>query len=263
MDHTAQKDSPSGSSGKRSHPRVALVTGAGSGIGRATAHKLASQDYAVACVALHNETAQKTAAELSDAIGIACDVASEGDVIACIDQVVKHYGRLDVLVNNAGIVSRARAEEETAESFDRVVAVCARGPFLVSKYALPHLRASRGCIVNISSTHGLVGATSRVAYATAKAGLIGLTRAMAIDHVAEGIRINAICPGAVHTEMVDKMLDEAEDPDAIRKRINAGTPIGRMAKPEEIAAAIAYLASEDAGFITGTVLPIDGGLTAQ
>ncbi|MGY4257802.1 meso-butanediol dehydrogenase/(S,S)-butanediol dehydrogenase/diacetyl reductase [Bradyrhizobium sp. USDA 4516] len=244
--------------------RVALVTGAGAGVGRSTAHKLASQGYSLACVGLHESTARKTAAELQDAIGIACDVAVESDVITCVEQVVKRYGRIDVVVNNAGIGSYARAEDETAENFDRVIAVCARGPFLVSKYSMPHLRASRGCIVNVASTVGaVVGVRNRVAYAAAKAAVMGLTRAMAVDHVAEGVRVNAICLGTTETAMVDRLVAQAENAIERRKQFHASVPIGRMATPEEIAATIAYLASEDAAFITGIGMVVDGGHTMQ
>ncbi|MGY4257755.1 meso-butanediol dehydrogenase/(S,S)-butanediol dehydrogenase/diacetyl reductase [Bradyrhizobium sp. USDA 4516] len=243
--------------------RVALVTGAGSGIGRTAAHKLASQGYAVVCVARHIDSVRETAADLTDSLPIACDVAVEADVTACIDQVAKRYGRLDVLVNNAGIVSTARAEDERAEQFDAVMAVCARGTFLTSKYAMPLLRSSRGCIVNISSIQGLVGNQNRVAYCAAKTAVVGLTRAMAVDHVGEGIRVNVICSGAVDTPWLERVAAQFEDPVAARQTINDRVPIGRVGTTEEIAAAIAYLASEDAGFITGTVLTIDGGWTMQ
>lgn len=262
MTHASQNDSATGLSAKH-RPRVALVTGAGSGIGRATARKLASQGYAVVCVALHGEPARETAAKLADAIAMACDVAVEADVIACVADVVKHYGRLDVLINNAGISSVASAEQEPAKNFDKVMAVNARGTFLVSKYAMPHLRSSRGCIVNVASITAMVGRPSAVAYCAAKSAVLGLTRAMAVDHLSDGIRVNAVCPAGVDTPLIGRLLAQAEDPAELRKQFNARLPMGRMASPEEIATAIAYLASEEASFITGTGLVIDGGVSMQ
>ena len=264
MTHATTNGLPSGSSAKGSNPRVALVTGAGSGIGRATARKLASQGYTVACVDLSGDSVQETAAGLVGAIGIRCDVTKEADVVACIEHAIKHYGRLDVVVNNAGITSRADVEQEPTENFDKVMAVNARGTFLVSKYAMRHLRATRGCIVNVASITAMVGRKGGVAYCASKSAIMGLTRAMAVDHIGEGIRVNAVCPGGVDTPLVARYVSQAKDPDELAKQVKARyLPMGRMATPEEIASAIAYLASDDAGFITGTGLVIDGGILMQ
>ena len=241
--------------------RVALITGAGSGIGRATAVRLAREGYGVACVDVDHASARETAAMLADGVGIGADVTVEAEVIAAVEQTVQHYGRLDVLCNNAGIGSVHRVEEETVEHFDRVLSVCVRGTFLFSKYALPHLRQSRGCIVNTSSVAALVGLRNRAAYCAAKAAVLALTKAMAVDHVEEGIRVNAVCPGTVDSPWVGRLLAAAEDPAEMRRQLIGRQPMGRLGTPEEIAEAIAYLASPQAAFVTGTGLVIDGGLT--
>lgn len=232
----------------------ALVTGAGSGIGEATARSLHQEGAAVTLADLHGTAVQALAAELGEAARwVELDVREE-------QQVREAMVGLDVLVNVAGVGSTTTAPETPLEVWEDVFAVNVRGTFLSCKHAIPDMiRRGGGSIVNIASIAGLVGLRNRAAYCASKGAVIALTRALAIDHVAEHIRVNAVCPGTVDSPWVRRLVQDAgESLDALRAR----QPMGRLGTPAEIAEAVLYLASEASAFTTGSALVIDGGLTA-
>ncbi|MGI8826749.1 MAG: SDR family oxidoreductase [Chloroflexota bacterium] len=246
--------------------RVALVTGAGSGIGRAITALFAAEGALVCAADLDGGAAQETA-EITggtSAMSLAADVSRSDDVQRMIAACLERFGRIDILCNNAGVGSTQTAVDTPEEVWDRCFAVNARGTFLCTKYALPHmLERGGGCIVNTASVAGLVGLKNRAAYCASKAAIIGFTRAVAIDHVSQGIRCNCVCPGTVDSPWVARLLDETDDPRAEREQLVARQPMGRLGTPEEVALAVLYLASDDAAFATGSALVLDGGLTAQ
>jgi NAD(P)-dependent dehydrogenase (short-subunit alcohol dehydrogenase family) len=242
--------------------KVAIVTGGGSGIGRAACLRLARDGYAIAAFDLRDEAARETAAMIGDnALGLRCDVSSESEVKAAIDATLARFQRLDLVFHAAGLPSRRAAEQETAAYFDSVVAVSARGALLLAKYGVQHLRKTRGSMVNMSSVAALVGLKDRVAYNAAKGAIIAMSRGMAIDYAEDGVRVNAICPGVTETPHVRQAIADSADPEEFRRGMVSATPLGRFATPEEIADAVAYLAS--ASFVTGHTLVIDGGMTAK
>jgi 2-keto-3-deoxy-L-fuconate dehydrogenase len=234
--------------------RRALVTGAGSGIGAAVARRLAAEGAEVVLTDVHAGAVETLAAELGPpATALGLDVRDE-------EQVAPATAGLDVLVNVAGIGSTTTAPETPLEVWEDVLAVNARGTFLCCKHAIPGMAArGGGSIVNVASVAALVGLRNRAAYCASKGAVVALTRALAVDHVGDGIRVNAVCPGTVDSPWVRRLVEEAgESLDALRAR----QPLGRLGTPEEIAEAVAYLASDAAAFVTGTVFVIDGGLTA-
>ena len=242
--------------------RVAIVTGAADGIGWATAQRLA-RDFAHVVIAdVRLDAAESRAMELGDGhAGIACDVSSEADVVALMWQVRERFGRIDVLVNNAGIGEQAvMTLEQTVDAFDRILSVHLRGTFLASREAARvFVEQQSGAIVNISSIAGLHGHPGRNAYGAAKAGISSMTEAMASEWARDGIRVNAVAPGYVMTDLVKDLVSKgALNLQSIEER----TPMGRTAQPSEIAEAIAFLASDKASFITGVTLPVDGGWLA-
>lgn len=254
--------------GMSANAPVAIVTGAADGIGWATAQCLAQQGWRVALLDLRAEAAQARAAELGPGhLGLGCDVTDADAVHTPVSAVLTQWGRIDGLVNNAGIGDQSVPTlQQTVEGFDRVLAVHLRGQFLMSQAVAAHLlaqdadaRGQRGAIVNIASIAALGGIPARNAYSAAKAGVVGMTRAMAMEWARQGLRINAVAPGYVATALVAELAGKgAIDGAAIARR----TPLGRMAEPAEIAQAIVFLLSPAASYITGAVLPVDGGWSA-
>lgn len=252
--------------------RIALVTGAGSGIGREIALLYAQQGARVTVADIQEAAAAAVVAEISERNGLAqarpLNVADEGQVRMAMQEMVEQYGRLDILVNNAGVSHVGNVLETSAEDWDRVMAVNARGVFLCSKYAVAQmLRQSPagGILVNIASVAGMIAVDRRFPYGASKGAVISMTRSIAMDFANQGIRANAICPGTVHTPFVEGFLERnfAGNKDEVRQQLHARQPVGRMGRPEEIAAAALYLASDEAAFITGSTLVIDGGWTAK
>jgi NAD(P)-dependent dehydrogenase (short-subunit alcohol dehydrogenase family) len=240
---------------ERFRDRRALVTGAGSGIGEAVARGLHAEGAEVVLTDVAGERVEALADELgAGASGMALDVRDEDAVTAAT------AGGFDVLANVAGIGSTTNALETSLEVWENVFAVNSRGTFLCCKHAIPGMvERGGGAIVNMASVAGLVGLKNRAAYCASKGAVVALTRALAIDHVGEGIRVNAVCPGTVDSPWVRRLVDDiGESLDALRAR----QPMGRLGSTDEIAQAVLYLASDAAAFVTGSTLVIDGGLTA-
>ena len=242
--------------------KSAVVTGAGRGLGAAVAELFAQQGARVVASDVDGASADDTARRVveagGEAVGRQADVTSAGDAERLVAVAVERFGGLDVLVNNAGIASVGSVCEVSEQEWDRVMAINLKGSYLCSRYAVPHMaRTGGGSIVCISSASGVIGQRGQVAYNVSKHGVIGLVRCMALDHAADGIRVNAVCPGVMRTPMLDAL--SAEQLEALE----AMHPLGRIAEPAEIAEAVLHLAADESSFTTGGVFLIDGGLTAM
>jgi len=247
----------------RFEDRVVLVTGGSRGIGRATAHALAAEGAAVVIVARDERRCAEAAVAIPGALAAPADVRVAADCEGAVRLALERHGRLDVLVNAAGIIYRNRTVELHSEAeWDETFDVNVKGAFLMCRAALPALRAARGNVVSVSSYTGLVGFAGAAAYAASKAALINLMRTLALDHAAEGIRANCVCPGSVDTDMIHEAWRLTGDAAAAALAWAAKHPLGRIASADEVARAILFLASDEATFITGVAVPVDGGITA-
>ncbi len=252
---------------RRLSGKVAFITGGGTGIGRACALAFAREGAKIAVAGRRREPLEAVADEMEaaggKALALTCDVTQTASVAAALSQSEQHFGRLDTIVNNAGAVVVATAEHTSDEDWQKVIAANLTGTFLVSRAALPLLRkAGGGSIVNIGSVLGLVARKERAAYCAAKAGVSGLTRAMAVDHAKDRIRVNCICPTIVETELGMQSIRQAANAEAEIQRRIAEIPMGRMGTPEDVALMAVYLASDEASWVTGASFPLDGGVTA-
>ena len=248
--------------------RIAVITGAGSGIGQAMALLFAREGARVLAADINGAAAEQTAGQVIAAGGVcearAVDVTIPAQVQSMIERAVELYGRIDILCNNAGIGSTTDVIDCDPDEWDRVMTVNVKSVYLGCKYAVPHMVAQGGgVIVNTASVAGMVGIVKRASYSASKGAVIALTRQVAIDFVEQGLRVNCLCPGTVDSPWVGRLLNQSDDPAAARAGLVARQPMGRLGTPEEVAAAALYLASDDAAFITGTGLVIDGGLTAR
>ena len=243
--------------------KIALITGGNRGIGLATARLFAAEGARVVLFARDVKAGSFAAESLPAAHFVAGDVTRAADCQRGVAETLRLHGALDILVNCAGIIHRNRTVEQTSEAeWDETFDINVKGTFLICKSALPALRERKGCIVNVSSYVGLVGFAGASAYAASKAAIINLTRSMALDHAREGIRVNAVCPGSVETDMIHAAWQQFGDVEEAHRLWAEKHPLGRIATPEEVAHAILFLASAEASFITGAALPVDGGLTA-
>jgi 3-oxoacyl-[acyl-carrier protein] reductase len=240
--------------------KVAIITGAGRGIGKAIAERLASEGADVVICDIDKEAAERTAEEIRSkysvkAMAISADVANEGDVNSMVEETIKNFGRVDFLINNAGITKDSLLLRMSEEEWDKVIAVDLKSVFLCTRAVIRHMmRQKFGRIVNISSVIGLRGNVGQANYASAKAGIIGFTKSAARELAGRNITVNAVAPGYIQTEMTERL------PQEVKEEMLKQVPLGRPGQPEDVAGVVAFLCSEDASYITGEIIRVDGGM---
>jgi len=246
--------------------KVAIVTGATDGIGKAIALKFAKEGAKIMMVGrdeAKGRAALEKVREHGEATYFKADVSNSSQVKKLVDETIQKYGRIDILVNNAAIVSVGTVVNTSEEIWDQVIDINMKGVFLCCKYVIPYMqKKGGGAIVNIGSINSLMAMENEAVYDASKGGVLMLTRAIALDFAKSNIRANCICPGAIETAMLKTSLDGAPDPAKAREWITARHPVGHLGKPDEIAEAALFLASDASSFVTGTALPVDGGILA-
>lgn len=245
----------------RFQDKVVVITGAGSGIGAGTAQRFAREGANVVLVGRTQEKLEKTAATLSQGKHLVapCDVSVPEEVEALAQRVMEKYGRVDVLVNNAGTVVQGLIHEVKLEDWQKLMDIDLNGVFYCLRFFMPAILKSKGNVVNVSSVSGLGGDWGMSPYNAAKGAITNFTRSLAMDYAADGVRVNAVCPGFTFTDLTEDMKQD----EALLKKFYERIPMGRAGEPEDLADAIAFLASNDARYITGVNLPVDGGITAS
>ncbi|ANY69024.1 short-chain dehydrogenase [Paenibacillus sp. BIHB 4019] len=253
----------------RFNQKVVLVTGGGSGIGEACVEMYAAEGAHVVIADLNALEAQRVAEGLLQKyrflkglpkiLALQADVSQEESVTSLMEATLQAFGRLDVLINNAAIICPKPIEDIDEQAFDRLYAVNVKGVYLMIKHAIPHLRSTKGNIVNLASLNGLVGQRNNAVYAASKGAVIAMTKSLALDFAPSGVRINCVCPAGVMTPLLEEWVQQQIDPAAAQRTLDEMHPLGRPANAAEIAQAVLYLASEQASFITGVALPVEGG----
>lgn len=242
--------------------KIAIVTGGNSGIGKAICELFALEGARIVAVDISYDDSIKNSND--NIVSFRADVRDEAQMCEVVEKTVDKFGRIDILCNNAGVELMKAMTEITVEEWDKVIDTNLKGTFLLSKLVIPHmLERGEGCIVNTASQVGLVGAEKYTAYCASKGGVIQLTKAMALEYAKNGIRVNCVCPGATDTSMVHREIHLEPNADAARKAMVEKHPLGRLAKPEEVAQAALFLASQRSSFVTGANLVVDGGYLAQ
>jgi len=247
--------------------KVALITGGGTGIGRAIAMAFAREGARVAVAGRRLEKVREVAAEIEKqagaAIALQCDVSNANDAERAIHETAMKFGKLNLLVNNAGTLSVSTVDTISEDDWDRVISTNLKGPFLMSRAALKEFRKNGGgTIVNVGSVLGLVAMKDRAVYCASKGGVTMLTKAMALDHAHENVRVNCICPSIIETELVKGLFDDSEQGKTLKQSRMGTIPLGRFGKPADVADLAVFLASEESSWLTGGAIPLDGGLTA-
>lgn len=246
--------------------KVVLITGAGSGMGRATAIQFAKEGATVIVNDIVPQRGEATLALVresgSDGLFVQGNVTSAANVQLMVQKIIEAYGRIDILVNNAGVIVPGRVDSVTEEEFDRAMLVNVKGVFLVSKYVIPEMqKAGRGVIVNMGSVAAFKGYADRSVYCASKGAVVSMTRAMAMDYIKENIRVNCVCPGTIYTPALEEQMKLTGDPEASRAVLTARQPLGRLGTDEEIAHAVLFTASDEASYMIGSAMVIDGGAT--